>query len=289
MKSSILGSFLVLVNVWAASAQEQQVVQRFSWTELKTAGQLRGGEVQPPSPAAREEELKIANPTGKSQVVTLLDLENPGVTSLRYGIEGSVRYEGVKGKSYLEMWSWFANGSFYFSRTLGDTGPMGHLEGSSAGRPFLLPFFSDEKIGLPTRLVVNVAFVGPGTVYLRDAKLYQLLDSSHPRWLSEGVAGLIAGVAGILAFLLGALIVVLCVLGRSRRFVLTATVALAGLGIVALIVGVIALAFQQPWGISVPPLLLGSAFLAVGAGSFPWLRRRYEQIELRKMAAMDAR
>jgi uncharacterized membrane protein len=71
--------------------------------------------------------------------------------------------------------------------------------------------------------------------------------------------------------------------------VLTATVALAGLGIVALIVGVIALAFQQPWGISVPPLLLGSAFLAVGAGSFPWLRRRYEQIELRKMAAMDAR
>ena len=50
------------------------------------------------------------------------------------------------------MWSYFAGGGAISSRaTLGDAGVMHHLEGSSDWRPFLLPFFSDEKIGVPTQ------------------------------------------------------------------------------------------------------------------------------------------
>jgi hypothetical protein len=282
----LIAGLIFLAQVASGSAQEQQVLRNFSWAELQRVGQLRGGEVRPAG-AAGQEELKIENPSGKPQVVTILDLPKPGVTSIHYGIEGTVRYEGVKGKSFLEMWNWFTNGGFYFSRTLGDSGPMGNLEGSSGWRPFVLPFFSDDKVGTPTRLVLNVAFVGPGTVYLRDVKLYQLVDGPHSRWLSEGTAGVIAGGGGVLAVLLGTLIGVFCGLGKWRRVVLAATVMLAGVGFVSLIVGIIALAFQQPWDIWLPPLLVGGILLTVSVGIFPVLRRRYEQLELRKMAAMD--
>ena len=62
---------------------------------------------------------------------------------------------------------------------------------------------------------------------------------------------------------------------------------LAGVGIVSLIAGIVALVFQQPWDIWLPPLLVGGILLTVSVGIFPVLRRRYEQLELRKMAAMD--
>lgn len=133
--------------------------------------------------------------------MTLLDLKTPDVQKLRYALDGSVRYENVEGKSYLEMWSWFADGGMYFSRTLGDLGPMQSPEGSSDWRPFTLPFIAES--GPPIRIVFNVVFLKGGTVYL--------------------------------------------------------------------------------------VLLFGVVVTAVCGGLLPVLRRRYEQIELRKMAAMDSR
>ena len=110
-----------------------------------------------------------------------------------------MRCKGVQGKSYLEMWSHFAGGGAYFSRTLGDAGVMRHLEGSSDWRPFLLPFFSDEKVGLPTRLVVNVAFVGRGTIELTPVTLYQLRSG----WWTDQAAGWIGGIGGSVIGTLG--------------------------------------------------------------------------------------
>ena len=143
----------------------QEVVREFSWTALKKAGQLSAGKIEPGGPAGQREQLKIDNPTDEPKSVTLLDLKNPGVTAFRYAIEGSVRYKKVKRKSYLEMWNWFADGGMYFSRTLGDLGPLQSLEGSSDWRPFSLPFFSNAKGELPKRIVLNVVFAGRGTVY----------------------------------------------------------------------------------------------------------------------------
>ena len=304
MKLSILGSLIVWASVSAVSGQE--VVREFSWAELKKAGQLSAGTIEPGVRAGQHEQLKIDNPSDEPKTVTLLDLENPGVTAFQYAIEGSVRYENVKGKGYLEMWSWFAGGGRYFTRTMNDSGPMQSLKGSSDWRPSTLPFFiSKAKGGFPKRIVVNVVFAGRGTVYLSPVKLLQYHDAkelqyllgmpvnlpqSSVGWWGERTAGLIGGIGGFIAGFLGGIIGALAGCGKARRFVLTLTAVLMGLGVISFIGGMLILALGQPYDAMYSSLLLfGIVITTVCGGLLLVLRRRYEQIELRKMAAMDSR
>jgi hypothetical protein len=62
----------------------------------------------------------------------------------------------------------------------------------------------------------------------------------------------------------------------------------AALGLVSLGVGVGALICGQPYAVWFPLLLLGILSLVIMGGSLPVVRRRYEEVELRKMAAADA-
>ena len=129
------------------------------------------------------------------------------------------------GDGYLEMWNHFPNGGAYFSKTLGDSGPMGGLRGSSSWRPFSLPFMSDAKTGTPSRLEFNLVLPGPGTVKLGDLRLVQYPDGiaavSSPRaWWSNWAAVWIGAVGGTIIGCLGALIGTLAGLGLARRFVL---------------------------------------------------------------------
>jgi hypothetical protein len=177
---------------------------------------------------------------------------------------------------------------------------MQSIEGSSDWRPFSLPFFSDEKAGFPTRIVVNVVFAGKGTVYLGPVKLVQyqggglekrLQDGtgSGNGWWSGRTGGLIGGIGGSICGLLGGLIGTLASFGKARRFVLALTVVMVAFGVVSLIIGAIALLFRQPYEVYYPLLLGGIILAAVCGGNLRTLRRRYEQVELRKMAAMDAK
>ncbi|MEN6558905.1 MAG: hypothetical protein ABFC54_12065, partial [Thermoguttaceae bacterium] len=59
-------------------------------------------------------------------------------------------------------------------------------------------------------------------------------------------------------------------------------------GMVSLVVGLVAVVLGQPYAVYYPLLLGGTILAAVFGGNFPMLHRRYQQIELRKMAAMDA-
>src|SRR5688500_2139218 len=88
-------------------------------------------------------------------VVRVLDLKDPKVTHASYAIRGQVKYTEVKGKAYLEMWSHFPDGSFFFSRTLDTSGPMGQLQGTSDWREFVLPFFSQPG-KFPSKIEVNI-------------------------------------------------------------------------------------------------------------------------------------
>ena len=316
MRLSILGSLIV----WAiaSTALAQEVVREFSWSELKKTGQLTAGEIQPGVRAGQHEQLKIDNPSDEPKTVTLLDLENPGVTAFQYAIEGSVRYENVKGKGYLEMWSWFAGGGRYFTRTMNDSGPMQSLEGSSDWRPSTLPFFiSKAKGGFPKRIVVNVVFAGRGTVYLSPVKLFQYHDTkelqyllgmpvslplslppssagnlpqSSVGWWGARTDGLIGGIGGSIVGFLGGIIGALAGCGKARRFVLTLTAVLMGLGVISFIGGMLILARGRPYDAMYSSLLLfGVVITTVCGGLLLVLRHRYEQIELRKMAAMDSR
>jgi hypothetical protein len=168
----------------------------------------------------------------------------------------------------------------------------------------MLPFFSNDKGGLPTRIVVNLVFVGEGTVYLKPGKLLQyhsakelerrldipirLPQNGDSWWKGQQYPWYIV-LEGILGGIGGGLIGILGGVGRARRLVLTLIAVFIALGVVNLIAGLIALALRQPHEVCHPLLFAGIFLVAFGPWTFTAARRRYEQIELRKMAAMDSR
>lgn len=107
-------------------------------------------------------------------------------------------------------------------------------------------------------------------------------------WWTDRAGGWIGGIGGGLIGVLGGTIGVLAGFGKARRFVLAMTAGLTLLGAISLIVGATAWAQGQPYAVYYP-LLLGGAILVFVCGlNLPALRRRYQQMELQKMAAMDA-
>jgi hypothetical protein len=281
---------IVLASISPAFSEE--VLREITWTELKEAGQLAAGEIQgAPAPEATES-LKIANPEGKPKTVSVFVLDKPGITTSSYALTGRVRYEGMEGKGYLEMWNSFPGGKRFFTRTLAQRGLLGSLEGSSDWRPFSLPFSIHEVTGRPTKLEMNVVFAGRGTVYLSSLRLVQYTAGENPlampgQWWDGRTAGLFGGIAGAVLGCFGGLIGVLAGIGKAREFVmlLTATIVLAGVACLAL--GIVALIQAQPYCVYYPLLLLGGLSVLVMGPMHRTLRRRYQQLELRKMAAMD--
>jgi len=224
--------------------------------------------------------------------VSLLTLADPGITATQYALTGSVSYDAVQGTGYLEMWNHFPNGGAYFSKTLGDSGPMGSLRGSSSWRPFSLPFMSDEETGVPNKLVFNLVLPGPGTVKLADLRLVEYPDGfaavSHPgAWWSDRNAGWIGAIGGVIFGVLGGLVGVLTGFGLARRFVFALSVAMLASGVTCLMLGIVAVSVSQPWGVWYPLLLSGSLCTILFGALLLVIRWRYQQIEIRRMASMD--
>ena len=247
---------------------------------------MLAGSVLPPTTGAPFSSLKIEGGAGAPATVAII--ERPAIKGPRYAVTGQVRYEGVEGTGYLEMWSHFPNGGQYFSRTLADVGPMMKLQGSSEWRQFTLPF---DATGTPppTRLVVNVVLPGRGLVYLGPLQLMDGIPgaSGASGWSVDRAAGLIGGVAGSLVGCVGALIGVLASRGRARRFVTIAIVSLAIAGSLAFAAGVVALNRSQPYAVYYPLLLIGFLAVVIPLSLRPSIRRRYDEIELRRMRAHD--
>jgi len=98
---------------------------------------------------------------------------------------------------------------------------------------------------------------------------------------------LIGGIAGSLIGLTGGLVGVLVARGRGRRAVLVTMVALAITGGGLLVAGAVALAFSQPYAVYFPLILGGIILVAVFGPGSRRARRAYEDVELRRMRAMD--
>ena len=226
-------------------------------------------------------------------VPVIRDLQ-PGLEIAPYFLRGEVRHEDVGGTGFLEMWNVFPPKRQgqpeprYFSRGLGEFGPMQKLEGTSAWREFMLPFRTSGVSSEPVRLEFNVVLPNGGTVWLRNLRLTQWEPGSNlawaERWTGSGIAGAILGcMMGILGGIIG-----MCInKGKGRR------IAQAALALI-LVIGIVSVA-GAAWAILTKQWMwltsLGvTAIIAVVL--FPVLRlqmgSRFDEAELRPMHAADA-
>lgn len=291
MKRLIASSLIVLVGTAPVSAEE--VLREISWSALSKAGKLVEGELQTGRPPEPSEQLKIENPSSHERAFPLLVINRPGILSSQYAVTGRVRCKEVEGKGYLEMDNHFSGNRYYFTRTLASSGLLQNLEGTSPWRPFSLPFTVTPGTQGPEWLQINVVLRGRGTVYLSPLRLVQYADDEDPlaipgQWWDDRTGGLLGGIGGGILGCLGGLIGVLSGLGKARRLVLWLTTALLLTGLLLVAAGIVAAVQSQPYGVCYPILLLGTISSAVCGGMLPALRRRYEQLELRKMTAIDA-
>ena len=240
---------------------------------------VSAGSVLPPEQGQSFHRLRVER--GAEPTVTVLTIDRPKIASPRYALTGQIRYEGVDAAGYLELWNHFPDGSQYFTRTLGDAGPMMKLEGTSGWRAFALPFDSTGAPP-PTRLVLNVVLPGRGVVYLGPVRLTDVAASG-----SENSAGALGSIAGGLIGSVGALIGVLTSLGRGRRVVTIAAQLLIAGGAVAFAIGLVVAARGQPYTAYYPLLLTGFLATVIPLSVLPAIRKRYEEIELRAMRARD--
>jgi hypothetical protein len=215
-----------------------------------------------------------------------------------YAVVGTLAYEGVLGTGYLEMWSHFPDGSRYFSRTLAQEGPMRALRGTSAARAFVLPFVRGAAAPPPTKLVVNAVLPKGGAITVRGVRLVAY-DASEGlpgvagsavghTWWGDRAAGLIGAVGGSLFGVVGVVLAFLVARGRARRFVMASLIVLLSLGAASLAAGFVALAQAQPYAVTFTLILLGALATLLSALQLHRARRRYLEIELRRMHAADA-
>jgi len=222
----------------------------------------------------------------------LLTIDQPGITLPIYALRGRIKYEGVEDTGYLEMWNYFPGGGAYFSRTLAGAGPMKALSGSSGWREVVVPFFATGAPMHPSQLVVNLVLPGKGKVWLGPLQLFQYDAKEDPltatsAWWTDRQGGLIGGIGGGTLGLLGATIGLLSGLGRGRAFVMGLMTVLTAIGVVALATGIYALARGQPFGVFYSLMLPGGLAAIICGGLIPVTRKRYAEIELRRMEAAN--
>lgn len=283
----------LLMQCTLAAAQEPAPPLRvIRWDELQQEGQLSVGEIIPvDGPHANVLEIRHEGPgPAEFQLVEIID---PDITELNYAVSGQVRYENVQGTAYLEMLNYLPDGQWFFSRTLGNAGPLSSITGASTWRDFRLPasLGEDPSTPRPSRLVINLHLDGPGTVYLSDLRLAnasaEWMRGHAGAWWGDGQGGLFGGIAGSLLGLMGATIGTLAGLGRGRRVVAALLIVMIAVGSISLLLGIVALMLQQPYAVYYPLLLLGVLSTVLGVAMIPVMKQRYHAAEFRRMQALD--
>ncbi len=283
---------IVSLVVCASAGLARETLAEFSWAQMAAAGQPSAWRVVAADDATPFARLVVENPTGETLVATVLTLQRPSLTEPSFALSGRVRCEGVEGKGYLELWSHYADGGRYYSRTLAGRGPLAALEGTSGWRRFVVPFRAKDGTPAPERLVLHVVLPGRGRVVLGPVRLEQFAAGEDPlssagAWWGERMGGLVGGGLGALLGLLGAVLGFLGGRGRARGFVLVTLRAVPVVGAALLVAGVVAVVAGQGFAVYYPFLLAGLLSVVLPLGLYRVMRRRYEALELRRMEAQD--
>ncbi len=277
MNRILVLAVLLLVSRREGAASETEL-REISWAALRDQGALAQGlEVQP------DGSVSLASKPGQGLNMTLAEIANPGITQDRYVVRGRVRYRGVVGEGYLEMWNLFGDGSRYFTRTLDVVGPLQKITGSSEWRDFGLYFDATGAKAPPETLIIGLVLPGAGEVSISNMTLVEL-DSAMPPRDAGRWGGIVGGILGVIGAILGSL----AGAGRARTFVLVGLKVLMVAGVAGLALGIVALFRNDPYQTYYPLLLVSTLALAIPAFSLPGVRKRYEELELRRMRALDA-
>ncbi len=283
---------LVLAATGFASAVGgEELVARLPWEERAAPWSERGVEVLR-GPADEAAHLRLER-RDAGPPLRLVEIEAPPIATRVYALRGTLRYEGVEGEGFLEMWSVFPDGSRYFSRTLAPSGPLRSLVGSSPWRTFVLPFESAAGFPAPARLEVNLVLPGRGVVELGPLELVAFAPGEDPlalpgQWWTTRHAGLVGGAVGLLLGTLGALAGVLAARRRAPRLLAAIPVTMGIAGLAALAAGLVAVAMGQPWAVYYPLLLGGGIATALAVVLRATLRRRSAFDALHPPRARDA-
>ncbi len=290
---SLAALLLIAPTTWS-----QQTLIKYDWQDLAQKG-LPHGAV--PVLIDGREALKIENTNDAPLQLTLLNVTNPPIKALLYALTGEVKYDSVHGDGFLEMWNYFPpekpglpEGE-YFSRTLGESGEMGKISGTSDWRRFELPFNRTGTPKPPVRLQINLILRGHGTVYISPVKLVEFPGAKSSAWAAPGNAwwsdqtgNWLGGIGGSFSGCLLGLCGLLAGKGKARGFVTAVLVIFTSLGAAFGITGMTAIALHQPYAVWYP-LILGAVILLIsGLAGLHHFRKRYEALELRRMESIDA-
>ena len=274
----------LLVATRAVAAQEVTI----DWSRTVVPGGVVLPGQGPGGTAALELRAAATGPTS----LHLVTIDHPPIAGPRYVVSGEVRYQGVEGQGYLEMWTVLADGQRFFSRTLAAQGPLAALHDDSNWRRFELPFDMSGASQAPSRLEINVVLPGRGTVWLGPMHLQPWTGApgtTQGGWWNERVGALAGAMLGSLLGVVGALIGVLGGRGKAPRLVLALLVGMIAVGGCLVLVGAAAAATSQPRHVWYPLVVLGGAAGLVALVILPAMRRRFAADELRRIDALDAR
>jgi hypothetical protein len=282
MSPRIAVAVLLPLALSGGDASGEKRVKEVPWLEVKASGTLpEGVEVRD------DGTLSVASSESGRRTLTLVEIQAPPITKDHYAVRGRVRYSDVKGDAYLEMWSVFDEGTF-FTRTVEPAGPLQKIQGSSDWRDFALVFGATGAAKPPSRLIVNLVLPGAGEVSLTGLSVVELDPGDFAGSDPSRFVGLWGGIAGSVLGITGGLLGWLASAGRAKGLVIGGLQGMMAVGGASLAVGIFALVRGTPPAVYYSFLLLGVIAMLVPAAALPGVRKRYEQIELRRLSALDA-
>jgi hypothetical protein len=301
-----LSMSLMLLLVSSAPAQESspqapapqpptKILRVYDWNYLAQQHQLAGGEVIQMDGMSV---LKIEKTNDTPQTISLLKITDSSVIKKAQFLNCEVKYKiigfsnfGNGPASGLRLLCSFAplalGGDGMAIEQEGMDDKMGFMEGTSNWRPCQFLIVRNASEGLPTQLELKLVLWGHGTVYLRPIKLLGATGS----WWSVKQNGMVGGAVGIFGGLVGCfggLLGCLAGFGKARKFVLTTTKIFIALGMLLTITGIVAIACGQPFFVWYVFLLPGVMLTLIFSLNFPLIQRRYDDLEIRRMASIDA-
>ncbi len=270
-------------------------VHTWDWANVKVQNPQLPGEVVETETGVKALRVEAADsdadPNTNLKTVPLLQIQDPDLSDLRWYVAGQIRYEGVVGAAYLEVWHYFSDGDAYFSRTLAPQGPLQSIQGSSDWRPFGIPFDATQTHEIPTLMEFNLVFPGEeGVVDIGPVELWNGVPQKLPilpAWWGSTGGGVAGAILGTTLGMMGAVIGSLAGSGRGRRVALVLTRFTIGVSGLVLISGIYAVLVGQAYAVYYPLILAGGLGVGIFGGTYRTILKRYQEIELRKMQAQD--